>query len=409
MTQRSTTLGQVERYCLKTLDHYENAVPYDRQVFQTGIAAHGVLQAIGENPDSPPDSVATATINVLATEGRSFDGVPEPPVPVACCMEGSKLALAWIARHGPPEEGALIEYGAAVDADWNATEYGKGAYYQGIFDVYKELTEEGEDYTAEGCLVRDYKSSWRDGANKTDSTQMHGQSLLALALYRKHHNADPGFIRREIANLRTLQLHSETLYLDDAGMMVLETWRAELDLAIRQAETRPRIAAPGANCFGCPYLTHCQDARAYLRGSMLPDPPDVDAVARKYAIAAAMVAELGAWLKEACDGGDILVPGGSVGYRGKPFRVCRDPLALARAWYRDDPVPDIVAGLIGAIKPGAGSVRRVNLILHPSGKGRAGYKDARAALESEVLETVVRPVFGCHKFNEVEEEENENE
>ena len=103
MTQRSTSLNLLTRTCPKALDHYESGAHYDRDVFQVGIAAHAVFEALNAStvannaiPETEEmERIADATIRRLVLQGRSFDGVPEPPPKVEQAMAGMRLALDY--------------------------------------------------------------------------------------------------------------------------------------------------------------------------------------------------------------------------------------------------------------------------------------------------------------------------
>ena len=80
-----------------------------------GIAAaasHGLLP---EDYDAVSDSV----VEQLVTTGRTFDGLPEPPLSVDAAIDGRQLALDWIALNPlDPDPEAHYELGIAVDRDW---------------------------------------------------------------------------------------------------------------------------------------------------------------------------------------------------------------------------------------------------------------------------------------------------
>ena len=100
----STRLGLVARHCPRALDFADADTPRDRSIFETGIAAHHILQAVGEHQRredrllEPEDfeAIAANVLRHLVAEGRLFEGRPEPPL----------VRNPWRQGHGGPHRPA---------------------------------------------------------------------------------------------------------------------------------------------------------------------------------------------------------------------------------------------------------------------------------------------------------------
>jgi hypothetical protein len=403
MTQRSTTLHLAARHCNHALDFYEQNAPYERGRFAAGIAAHAVLQDAAQRPDAPTEALADEVVRQLTTVGRAFDGMPEPPLPVAAALEGRDLALSWLAMHGIPE-GAKAEAGLAVDGDWQPCAYSAPeAHWRAAIDLYWEADYEDEDLAARGIIVRDWKSAWPTDADETETVQLRGQALLAVA-----HHPEADFVTRQVVNLRTGRLYEATLWLDDEGRKTHDRWRRDLDLAIHAAEHRgpdgTRPAAPGAGCLGCPYLLRCEPARAHLRGGAVVE-PTAEAIAVRLAVVEAARERLIEMAKAALEEGSVPVPGGVVGYVAKEQREPAEAStrSLAHAWFHVvdarawDAEHGELLGLLQALKPGVSALENAAKVLHPFTRSEPGWKERREALLSDLLATRTVSRFGVHK------------
>lgn len=400
--QRSTTLNLLALRCPGALTFYEQQAPADRDGYAAGIAAHAVLQALGEAAEgratyAHPAAIAEAVVQELCVHGRMFDGVPELPLPLDAVLEGRKLALDWWGRQ-PWLPGARCELGLAVDREWRATAYGPEAYYGGILDVHRECTD--EESGASGVLVRDYKSAWTADEEDCDSLQLRGQALLALA----NAETEPEFLQLEIANLRTARVHTRRVWLDEAGRAELEWWRSDIDSAIRVAERRPRVFRPGRGCIGCPYLHLCKDGGDWAQLVGLDD------AATRLAVVEAWRAELVAQLKLATREQPIRVEGGYVGFRSVLERSVLPKAAaeLAIAWFRPaDPEVWLqeharTVGLLDALKLGVGSIDAIGKRLFPARSPE--WKDRRAELERATIGAATTTRFGVYAATDVAEE-----
>jgi hypothetical protein len=386
----------VSEYCPRALDFYDAKEPYDRSIFAVGVAAHAFLEAEAAAADVPGghadfDAVAIA----LATKGRSFDGDPEPPMPAEAVEAGRALALSWLEEH-PIDFDCTPEKGYAVNKDWQAVKYSSpDAYYKGILDLVYDANVEEEEYSMSVVVARDYKSSWRDGAATLDSTQMKGQALLLRAVH-----PDVQAIRLEVANLRTGGIYGKTILLDEEGEALFARWRQELDLAIAASDARRedglRPARPGSGCLGCPYLLRCEEARGYMRGTVLAEQHARQAVGIRLAVAEAMVAELTKAAKVLAAEEPILLPTGYVGYKAQVKRKVRDEgiERMAMAWF--DTLDDKVLGFLKAIGLGATAVDKASKVLHPFTRGDTEWKAKREAFVESILTDETVSTFGVH-------------
>lgn len=409
--QRSTTLGLALNHCPRAVDYYDAGTEYERGHFQGGVAAHAVLQELGEaDRDRRPVDPRIAADRVVAamlTGGRSFDGgPPEPPMKPEQAIDGADLALRFAANH-EWLPGADYEVGLAVTRDWKPCDYrSPDAYYKAILDVRFPVAIEGDEDTEPmtGIGTRDYKSAWRSSASDLDSLQIKGQAAILYA-----HNPGVDVLVREIANLRTGAVHRAETWMDDAGKAAVTRWQEEIDLAIAAAETRGpdgrRLARPGIGCGGCPYVLVCDAAAVTLTAEGIPTDPKAAATA--YAVHTAAAARLEAIVKAHADGGEIDIDGGTVGFTGKPERVARATMieTIARAWFTvggDDWLEwaaknERTVTLLTTAKLGSSAVAAIAAKLHPFVRGAGqGYKDARAAFSAACLETVATPKFGIH-------------
>ncbi len=401
---RSSTLQLVERYCPYALDLHEQGTPREREGFQAGIAAHAVLQAHGDRgAPSWSDEAAEATVRELVTHGRSFDGIPEPPMQVGWALAGRDIARGYMERHSLPE-GARYEVGLAIYEDGKPAQYGSpGAWYQGILDVVGAASYDDGEFQADGVFVRDWKSAWPTDADELDTVQLRGQAVLAAAAH-----PEAAFIRREVVNLRTGRTFEETTWLNNDGRKLLDGWRRDIAHLVAAAEARgepgSRPARPGACCLGCPFLLRCGPASYYWH-EVFEEPSDM---ARSLAVVEAAREQLIAALKLALAKGSRLpVEGGTVGYQIQAARKASAgaAAALAHTWFRVSPEKAAawdaehgdVLGLLQALAPGASGIEAVGKVVYPFRGGPPDWKERRAGLEAACLETVNQSRFGVQK------------
>ena len=406
---RSTTLNLLLRTCPAALDMYDAHVPYDREVYQYGVASHAVLEAIVKQPDHDPAELAESVVRELVTNGRSFYGHAEPPMDVHAATDGRDVALGWLARDFDGIDPRWqAETMLSVDRNWNPCEH-RNAWLHAIIDVTGPCTYEDEEMAVEGVLHRDWKGSWVTSADDLHTLQLKIQTCLVAA-----NNPDAAFIRRQVTNLRTGQTFSEDLWMDDEGRETLAQWRRDIAHVCAQAEAvgpdGRRVARPGPRCGGCPYVLTCSDATQGLPMGWTCDRDeytDIVQLARYYAIIDAMRTEMAKTLRHATKEAPIIVDGGEVGYQARVTRVATDdaPEALALAWFKPDNWSqwqrenEETLGLLAAAKLGAGQIKAIGMVLFP-GRGDsaiAEFKEMRADLEDATLQEKIGAVFGVTK------------
>lgn len=372
---RSTILNLLDRHCPRALDFAEAGTFRETDLFQPGIAAHAILQAIGEHgPNADHREIADAVARQLVTVGRSFDGNPEPPMSPAAATAGRDIALRYLATHVMPVS-AKYELGLAVNSKWEPVPYGsKDAYYQAILDVLETLETESDDgYPIFTVTATDWKSAWPTDASELETIQLKGQAALVWA-----HYPSATSVVRSVVNLRTGARYSEETVMDEDGAAVVAGWRADIGHAVAAAEVRQadgkRTARPGAGCMGCPYLAICPDS--------IPVSGDTpEQMAMEWMVYKAHVEALTPKLKALAEESAIVTTGGTVGYYEKTKRdiLPEAARAIASDWFLGA-ATDAEAGLLTALKLGSGNVDSVAKTLHPFDRSDTAWKEKRAAL-----------------------------
>jgi hypothetical protein len=330
---RPSHLTLAADHCPHAVTLSEQGTPRDESVFAVGIAAHAFLEHWAVREDWP------AIAARLATQGTPDAADPHPPLPLEAVQEGMTLAGRWLDTHGNPPRAAIIEQsysdgvvGTRVDVAWYTT--------------------------PTSLLIRDYKSSWAADASTVLRVQAQVQVVAALAEDPELHE-----VRVEVANLRTRQLHGETIQRDDPRVAM---WRATLHAAA-DALNGSRAASPGARCLGCPYVLACEPAAA-LR--------DTGDVVERWAIAAAEAKALEPLARAATE----QAPAAGVGWYATEQRELREdaPQAIAAAL---DGRP--LAEVLGAARLGVTALEALGKVLYPA---RTDAK-ARAAWVAELVQS----------------------
>lgn len=396
---RPTTLRLYTDYCGKAVDHYEDGAHQDRRVFATGTAAHDVLHTIALF--GVDKAAITDTVEKLLTVGRA--GVDaEPPLPVDAVFVGRDLALGYAEGGTVPRDGRP-ELGLAFDDKWQPCAYeAENAWFRTRLDMgFAVENEDGET----GIVVRDYKTSWSADESLLGSIQMRAQAVAAVAHYTAFGlDAPPMFVRREIVNLRSRRSWGEDLFLDAEGEQTLEKWADDLRTVTKAMEQRPRIARPGLNCIGCSYASSC-DAASELAQKVALTP---EQIASAYAAAQARADELKEAARDACDGGAIETPDGTVGYMILLKRVPKANVGttLWSDWTKgktvDPGTAQLARGLLTAIDWGVGTVTSVAKAMFPSRKEAA----ARRAYVDQQMGEALQRRFGIIRAKPVEITEN---
>ena len=249
-----TTIRMHSNHCPHAVKLWKMNTPYDRSIFHTGVIAHAILERIGYSPDEEPRTIADQVIEQYCSEGRAYDGNPEPPSPIPDAIEGAELALQWHKRFPVPNgEGINHEEHFAFDEDWNEVPYhSPDARFRTMLDVV-EITEEYDEAT-DGmftkAVIRDYKTSWVANAKELDTLQRRCQALVVYLRYK------PDLIVLEIANLR-MKCHFRKEINTHFEMDSINQWMEDISTAIRTLDKtlKPR---PGKGCIRCPYAQRCK-------------------------------------------------------------------------------------------------------------------------------------------------------
>ena len=248
-----------EKHCGHAITLKNEGTKRDREVFQTGIAAHAVLEDIGKLIKEKPNAsfqeikqLANNTAAKLCTEGRAYDNIPEPPMKISQAIEGMKLALSY-ASENELEPEAEYELPLAFDKDWKRVPYyHPSAIFRTLIDymlVYKEVDEDGVEATF--AIVRDYKTSWHIQNTMLDSLQRRAQAVVVWLAY-----PEVDVLQMQIHGLRGKQKIERKIYTQ-YEYDTLEQWRDDISLAVK-ALMQPQIPNPGINCYMCPYAKQCQ-------------------------------------------------------------------------------------------------------------------------------------------------------
>ena len=396
-TYRSTTLKLFDRNCPAALGFYEDGATADRDFMQPGIAAHAILQATTQDANvmgrelehEECEVVADRVVRTLIETGRSFDGVPEPPMAPGHAFAGRTLALERRFYH-PARPGPDAEVGLAIDSAGKPVAYdAPTARYKAIVDEIEVTTVGDEERSAQGVVIREYKSAWPTDESELDTLQTRGQAVLVAA-----HYGDAEVIVRTVVNLRTGQTFEREVY-PGSDRALIDEWRAEIFAACDAADAT-REARPGVGCTGCVYVQECEAAWGALfsdEGGPAPRWAIAEAVREAYAPLARIQAKHG----------PVEIEGGTVGYHTKDKR---EPMSdavriLAFEWFN---VPHeeeetwcaqeaTLLGLLYALRLGAGNYERAAKGLFPE----RGTKLERAEFLERVLTTTQVPVFGIER------------
>jgi len=386
---RSTILNLLDRHCPRALDFAESGVFRDRELFQAGIAAHAILQAIGEAGQSADHrAIAEGVVRTLVTEGRAFDGIPEPPMSPQQAADGRDIALRYLSNH-PMPEAARYEIGLAVDKNWKPIPYASpDAYYKAAIDVLEVIETEAEDgYPI--CIVSptDWKSAWPTDESEVETIQLRGQAALAWA-----HYPNATVLLRRAVNLRTGARYEAETIMDEDGAVAVAGWRADIAHAIAAAEVRGtdgrRPARPGSGCMGCPYLAICPESIPAI--GITPQE-----LALEWMSIEARRSAILPMLKSMAGEEEIVTSGGTVGYSEKAKNVLLPdgPRAIANAWFNGAPT-DAEVGILTALKLGSSQVDAIAKVLHPFDRANPDWKSNRAEFEAQCLGEKTTAEFG---------------
>lgn len=297
-----------ENHCGYAVELALQNQPRDKSIFQVGVAAHAVLEAIGKAKAKTTEeqkSIANTTAYELATKGREYDGNPEPPMTMQQAIEGMHIALNYVNSNPMPDD-AMHEEPFAYTNKWEETEYeAKDAAFKTLIDyieIGENIDEDGE--IEHYAIVRDYKSSWHITTDMLDNLQRRAQ---AIVVYLRYPHLDT--IKLQVHGLRNFKKIERVIYVQHEHDTLLK-WRDDIDLAIKMLQA-PQTPSPGMGCYNCPYTLQCQYS--------IPD--EKKTIAEQYAIHHGKTKELEKKLKAMTKEGCIYVDEHQIGYTPKTRSV----------------------------------------------------------------------------------------
>lgn len=412
---RPTALKMASRHCPRTISHLEAGDQYDRSPYASGVAAHAVLQVVGEATERAErtleaqevDRAAGAVCQALIERGRLFDGLPEPPFPADRVWGGRDVAMAWLTDN-PISPGGSYEVGIAATVDWRPCPYDSQlARLRAIVDVLRTDQEGDEESSWQAITLRDYKSSWACDESELQTLQLRGHAVLAWI-----HFPDVDVIRREVVNLRTRKTYGgdfehELQLGNDADVAKLRRWRDDLQATMDSYDRMAELgggrlpANPGAGCDGCPFLPQCVEGLDYIeRASAVSPYGTPQERARGFAVASAVAAGLKERLQRDTEEAPIEIDGALVGTIGKEGRAA-SALAfgtLYEHWLANGGSLSEggVRGLLKALKLGLGNIEAAARVMFPERT-----KAAAAGRDDLISACAVKDVkkrFGVHRI-----------
>lgn len=347
MIWRSSTLGLAAEHCGRAIDYLRQGIPYFRDRYAVGVAAHACLEAIGRATtangiglfSAEAEEACRPVCEELIAVGRSFGGHPEPPLPSAAVWAGRDLAVAYVRDGGSIDPSDSFEHVLAVDAQWRPVPPDDPrARFMAQIDAlgvrYPNPLDDETEIHHRTLTVRDYKSARSADEKELETTQRKMQACITWA----HRDPEDEALRVEVVNFRTREIFGLTLDPEDVEAQ-LATWRADVESEVRARETLGpdglHPAAPGAGCIGCPYLRICEPARDLLAAeSPVGEPQELGV---RYAIHVAEAQRLKALLEKVADEEPIELPDGALlGYEpGEEKRIKVEAWAdMAAEWER---------------------------------------------------------------------------
>lgn len=381
----STILKMFNSNCPAALGHYENQTPADNDFFNTGIAAHAVLQVIGEKEartEAAQLKVAHAVVDELITKGRSYNGRHEPPMAPSHAQEGRDIALEWLQWNELPDH-ACYEIGLGMSAAGVPCEYdAENCRFRAITDLIYFETVGDEDFNVDAVCVRDYKSAWPTNESELDTLQRKGQAVMAHL-----HYPDYAAIKLEVINLRTGQSFEKVIMMDDAGRELIKLWERDILQACKAADAT-RESRPGAGCLSCLYTLSCDDCMSCANGNG-------GDLATQLAALEAVRADLIKTLKPKAVDNKFPVEQGYVGYRTQTKKITTPdaPQLLMDNWFADDADHAETRSLLKAMKFPASAVENAAKLMYPD-KNDA----AREDLLDAAITTKAESRFGVFKI-----------
>jgi len=395
----STVLKRFNDNCPGALGKMIDGEPYDREIFQAGIAAHACLEEITNKKavDLPDQAkVCDAVCEELITKGRAYNKIPEPPMAPQSAFAGRDIVIEYLLWNDlpAPEQVWSAEGGYGMTADGKACGYYEDAVrFRAVIDlVYQDIVGD-EDYAADVIVVRDYKSAWPTGEADLDTLQRKGQAVLVWKQHCQGKDSKFSVIRQEAVNLRTGVPYKRDIQLDEEGIEMLLRWQKDI-LTTCNAADATREYRPGAGCLTCDYTLSCDMCLDAYKG-------DGSEPAVQYAALEAVRSDLGKVLRAKTREQAIEIDGGFVGYERKVKQVPVENAnqLLTDQWTMDDTDehPELT-GILKALKLTGANVENVLKVLYP-GRGSDGKEnmETRRTLLEDLLKDKPESRFGVFK------------
>lgn len=348
----STIIGNFEEHCPKAIDFVKQGYSTASDQKDFGVAAHAVLQEVGEKNASGNTEKITAiadrVVQRLITEGRFYYSQALPPMKPSVACAGRDLTIQFLQSYSIPWP---AQFEVVLDMDEKGKPCAPGTGRWGaIIDVLAPVEHADEEYAADLIQVDDYKSSWAADEKELETWQRKGQAVLAWL-----HYPDKQGVRLRVINLRTGKPYDRTIYFDDEGIALLKKWRKDI-LNVCRAADKTRKARPGAGCIDCPFLDHCADAQ-----KVADSKSNVAALAVLEAKRKELISKLKVQLAET-DG--VKIDGGFIGYKNQPESTVTDQgiYQVVANWY-NKPLHDVQhelgreISLLKTLGVGAGQIR----------------------------------------------------
>lgn len=302
-----SNIKMAEQYCQYAIKLLHENVQYDRQVFQTGIAAHYMLEVIGNKANELQRSLNAFELEDLVEEickelinkTRYYDGVPEPPVPLADILEAKLMVLEYTRNNDLPHD-ANYEEEYALDKDWNFCDYNDpNAIFRTIIDMVHVYKDEDDQIVAH---VKDYKSSWYI-TGLLDNIQRKAQAVVVWMKY------NPDILIMDVTSIRTGQIIQKEIICAGNGQELNEWSDFIQQASATLCDLNKLIPQPGLNCYNCPYASSCQ--YVVLSANRSND------VVHKYTAALAVAKSLEKQVKEITKENNVTQGNTTVGYVAK--------------------------------------------------------------------------------------------
>ncbi len=256
----STQFRYKDKHCPKAMRLHREGVEENTDVFQVGIAAHAVLQAIGEHKVAPNNyarmqKIGDGVVSELITNGHIYFGKKFPPMPAKMAFDGRDLALQWLKENSLPQD-AKFEIVLAMNTNGNPCGLEDPACrWRAKIDGVCISYDEDEESSYRLVDIFDYKSSWPAADEELDSLQRRSQAVLGWL-----HHSDCDGIRLRVINLRTQKQYIRIIYFDEDGLELLRQWRKDILMQCDAADENTE-ARPGVGCETCPFANHCEEAQ----------------------------------------------------------------------------------------------------------------------------------------------------